>query len=583
LQDTAGVRTANPAFQPANNPARIALARCRTGFLAAAGTSCAINLLALTVSAYMLLVYDRVLTSHSVDTLLWLTVMAVAALFAMAALDVVRARLLVRIGTWVDRVLSPAAFARALDGAARGNVYRVEALRDVASLRTFLGGGVLALFDAPWVPLYLAVIYLLHPWLGHVALAGAVVLFLLALANHAATRALLARANADAARALRGAEAAARNAEVTDGMGMTAALARRWDRENHAVLSQQARASDRAGLITAAAKASRQALQVAILGTGAWLALNGRVSPGAMVAASIILSRALAPVEQAIGTWRHVVAAREAWGRLSTLFAQPESRPATMELPRPKGELSVEAATYTPHGAKQPVLRQVSFRVPAGQVLAVIGPSAAGKSTLARLLMGIHQPQSGHVRLDGADVFTWSRTQFGRHVGYLPQDVELFPGTVKDNIARMDDAADPAAVVAAAELAGVHEMILRLPNGYDTKIGEQGAPLSGGQRQRIGLARALYRNPALLVLDEPNASLDAAGEQALLEAVKTMKASGTTIVLITHRPALMAHVDLVAALNEGRLELFGERGKVLTHLRRAAVASGGSPIRSVTT
>jgi PrtD family type I secretion system ABC transporter len=543
--------------------------RCRHGVLAVVGMSFAINLLVLTTSIYMLQVYDRVLTGHSLSTLLYLTIITVAALLAMGALELLRSRTLMRVSSWIDRVLSPLVFARGLENAVRGVSYRTEAVRDLSTVCKFLSsGGINSLCDAPWMPIYLGFIFLLHPMLGLVACVGAVVLFALALANNVVTRDPLKRANAAANRGFRTAESAVRNAEVIDGMGMVGTLARRWDRGNAEVLELQTRASDRSGSITAGARTFRMILQVAILGVGAWLVLNNDLSAGAMIAASIIMGRALSPVEQAIGTWKTVVGAREAWNKLSALFEQPPLHGASMALPAPKGEISVENVSYTPPGAKHPVIRNVTFRIGAGEALALIGPSAAGKSTLARLLVGIHAPETGTVRLDGADVHSWNRERFGYYVGYLPQDVELFPGTVRENIARMSEEPNAEAVVTAATLAGVHEMILRLPKGYDTEIGEQGGILSGGQRQRIGLARALYGRPAVLVLDEPNASLDAAGEQALQEAIKAVKELGTTIVVIAHRPSMMMHVDKVVLLQEGRVELFGERQAVLAQMQQ---------------
>jgi PrtD family type I secretion system ABC transporter len=549
-----------------------AISRCRHGFFAVAGVSFGINLLVLTTSVYMLQVYDRVLSGRSLATLAYLTVIAMAALLAMGLLEVVRSRILVRLGTWLDRILSPLAFARGIENAVRGVSYRGEAVRDLSTVCKFLAGsGIMALFDVPWTPIYLGFVFLLHPLLGLAAFIGAIALFALALTTNLATHGVLKQANAAASRGFRSAESAVRNAEAIDGMGMIGALARRWDRGNAEVLHLQGLASDRAGWVSAAAKFFRMALQIAILGVGAYLVIDNKLTAGAMVAASIIMGRALAPVEQAIGTWKHVVSAREAWSKLSALFQQPLLHDASIPLPKPDGEILVENIVYTPPEARHPVIRGGSFRLAAGEALAIVGPSAAGKSTLARLLVGIHRPQAGSVRLDGAEVFHWSRAQLGRHVGYLPQDVELFPGTVRENIARMDEDADPDAVLAAAELAGVHRMILQLPKGYDTEIGEQGANLSGGQRQRIGLARALYGSPSLLVLDEPNANLDAAGEQALNQAIKAMKDAGSTIVIIAHRPSLMASVDKVLVMNEGRIELFGERNAVLSKIQRSAL------------
>lgn len=417
-------------------------------------------------------------------------------------------------------------------------------------------------------------IFLLHPLLGSLALVGALFLFLLGLINNALTAGTLKRANAEAGRGYQSADAAFRNAEVVDGMGP--ALVRRWDLVNAGVLRLQEIASNRAGVITAMTKFVRMVLQVAVLGLGAYLVLGQELSPGSMIAASIIMSRALAPVEQAIATWKQTLGAREAWKRLQVLFALEPLHSAAMALPKPDGYLSVEGITYTPAGAAHPVLRNLSLSVPPGEALAIIGPSAAGKSTLARLIVGLAAPQQGSVRLDGAEVFSWNRDDFGRHVGYLPQDVELFPGTIRENIARMEQG-DPAAVVAAARMAGIHEMILRLPNAYDTEIGEQGAKLSGGQRQRIGLARALYGRPALLVLDEPNSNLDSAGEEALNLAIAAMKDAGSTIVVIAHRPSLIAFVDKIAVLNEGQVHMFGPRDTVLAQLRRPIAQAAPRP------
>jgi ATP-binding cassette subfamily C protein/ATP-binding cassette subfamily C protein EexD len=553
------------------------LRRCRYGLIAVFAFSLGINLLVLTTSIYMLQVYDRVLPGRSIETLIYLTLITAGALAAMAVLEVMRSRILVRLGIWIDRTLSPTLFGRGLENAVRGLTYRTEPLRDLATLRAYLGGaGIMALFDAPWMPIFLAFIFLLHPLLGFLALGGAVVLIVLALTNNVLTAESLKRANAASSAGYRGAEAAFRNAEVIDGMGMAPALMRRWDAINGDVLRLQAHTSDMAGLINGCAKSLRMFLQVGVLGVGAWLVLRQELTAGCMIAASIIMSRALAPVEQAIGSWKQTTGARDAWKRLSNLFQLPPIHPPSMPLPRPKGYLTIENVIYTPSGARHPILRGISVSLAAGEALAVVGPSAAGKSTLARLIVGLAQPQHGFIRLDGADVFAWNRLHFGHHVGYLPQDVELFPGTVRENIARMEDG-DPSDIVAAATMAAVHDIILRLPNGYDTEIGEQGAILSGGQRQRIALARAIYRRPRLLVLDEPNASLDASGEEALNRAIAAMRADGSTIVVIAHRPSLMAHIDQVLVLHEGRMQLVGTRERVLAQLSRPQGSAGSSP------
>lgn len=557
------------------------LSRCREGLFAVGAFSMVINLLVLTVSVYMLQVYDRVLPGRSVETLIFLTIIAAGALAVMGALELLRSRILVRLGIWIDRALSPALFERGLENTLRGFPYRTEALRDLATLRSYLGGaGIMALFDAPWLPIFLVFIFLLHPFLGLLAVGGAVALISLALANNFLTSEKLKRANIASTKGYQSAEAAFRNAEVIDGMGMAPALIRRWNAVNADVLELQQQASDTAGLINACTKSLRMFLQVAVLGLGAWLVLRQELSAGSMIAASIIMSRALAPVEQAVASWKQTTSARDAWKRLSTLFQMPSLHPLSIPLPRPKGYLTIEDVIYAPAGARHPVLRGISLSLAPGEALAIIGPSAAGKSTLARLIVGLGQPQHGFIRLDGAEVFAWNREEFGYYVGYLPQDVELFPGTVRQNIARMDDS-DPSHVVAAAQMAGVHDIILRLPNGYDTEIGEQGTILSGGQRQRIGLARAIFRQPALLVLDEPNSSLDASGEEALNRAIAALKARGSTIVVVAHRPSLMAHIDQVLVLCEGQMQLVGPREPVLAQLNRPQFSIGRPPVHIV--
>jgi ATP-binding cassette, subfamily C, type I secretion system permease/ATPase len=570
-----------PCIAPPYTKLTDVLISCRDGLIAVGAFSMGINILVLTVSIYMLQVYDRVLPARSVETLIYLTIIATGALCAMGALELLRSRILVRLGIWIDRSLSPTLFGRGLENTLRGLPYRTEALRDLTTLRSYLGGaGIMALFDAPWLPIFLAFIFLLHPFLGLLALGGAAVLILLALTNNALTSEKLKRANIALTKGYQNAEAAFRNAEVIDGMGMAPALIRRWNTLNTDVLQLQQGASDTAGLINACTKSLRMFLQIAVLGLGAWLVLRQELSAGSMVAASIIMSRALAPVEQAIASWKQTTAARDAWKRLSTLFQLPPLHPPSMPLPRPRGYLTIENVIYAPAGARHPVLRDISLSLVPGEALAIIGPSAAGKSTLARLIVGLAQPQHGFIRLDGADVFAGSRENFGHYVGYLPQDVALFPGTVRENIARMDNS-DPSHVVAAAMMAGVHDLILRLPNGYETEIGEQGTILSGGQRQRIGLARAVYGRPALLVLDEPNSNLDASGEEALNRAITAMKASGSTIVLVAHRPSLRAHIDQVLVLCEGQMQLVGPREPVLAQLRRPQYPTDRPRVRIV--
>ncbi|MCC2690917.1 MAG: transporter, ATPase component (Type toxin/protease secretion system) [Rhizobiaceae bacterium] len=499
------------------------LLRCRRQFLAVGLFSLCVNVLMLTSSLYMMQVYDRVLASGSTETLVLLTVIALGALGVMAALDAVRSRVLGRLGTWFEAHLAPEALSRGLEAALSDLPYRAEALRDLGLIRTCLTGpGMLALFDAPWVPVYIAAIYLIHPMLGHVAVAGALLLFALARLNEALTQRQIRTAGERAMAAARTAEALMRNAEVIDAMGLHNSLTAHWQQQNHQALRLQEQAVERGSLISAITKAVRQALQMAALAVGAALVIQHEATAGVMIGASIILSRALAPVEMAIGSWRNLVQSREAARRLNALFDRSRIRPETLALPKPRGHLSVEGLVYAPSPTAPLLLRGVSFTVQPGEALAVLGPSGAGKSSLARLLIGTRRPRAGCVRLDGADVANWERGEFGQHVGYLPQEVALFDGTVAENIARLG-AASAAEIVDAAQIAGAHELILRLPQGYETRVGEQGGLLSGGQRQRIGLARALLRRPRLIVLDEPNANLDAEGEAALNQAIAAMK------------------------------------------------------------
>ncbi len=557
-----------------------ATAACRRALVYAAFFSLFVNLLQLSVPLFMLQVFDRVLTGGSLETLGLLSLLAGTALLAMAGLDVVRARLMSRTGTWLEQKLGFAAFERGVHGALEKRAYAIDSLRDLAQVRGFFASNsLIALFDSPWVPIYLGFIFLLHPVMGVVASAGAVMLFGLALLNEVATRRPLQAAGAQARLAGAQALSVARNAEVVDAMGMMDSLAVKWLTANDATLALQQRATDRAAAVLAVSKFARLFVQLAILGVGATLVIGQEITAGAMIAGSIMMSRALAPVEQAIGSWKQLVSARAAYHRLKGLFATPPRRAAGMRLPRPAGRLEVERVSLVFPGTTKPVIKAVGFDCPPGEALAIIGPSAAGKSTLARLIVGTWKPTAGAVRLDGADVYVWDRADFGRHVGYLPQDVELFAGSVRDNIARMAEAAADA-VVEAAQLAGVHDMILRLPQGYDTEIGEGGAILSGGQRQRIAHARALFGRPRLVVLDEPNANLDSEGEEALAKAILKMRHDGAAIVVIAHRPSVLKVVNRVLVLRDGAIEMLGPTAEVVARLTRPqgdagrAVAAG---------
>ena len=550
-------------------PLKRAFREARRGFIAIAVFSFFINMLMLVSPIYMMQVFDRVLSSGRTETLLYLTIIAGFALAVLGALEALRGRVLIGISTWLDRQLSGTLIASSVSGSLQGLSVGAQPLRDLAQIRGFINSnGIYALFDAPWTPIFIAVIWIMHPWLGMLALGAALVLFALALANELITRTPLKEASQIQIRAQQQAEATTRNAQVVQAMGLLPGLLRRWNLQNAEVLDRQQTASKRAGTIVGFSKFFRLAVQVGILGLGAFLVLGGELTSGGMIAGSILLGRALAPVEQAIGAWKSLIGAQAGYGRLKMLLERIPPQPPRMPLPAPEGHLTVDRLTFAPPGSNRPVLKQVSFELTAGEALGVIGPSAAGKSTLCRLLVGGWPPSTGHVRLDAAEVHTWDPVDLGRHVGYLPQDVELFSGTVRDNIARMVEDPPPAAVIEAASLAGVHEMILHLPDGYDTEIGDFGAVLSGGQRQRIGLARALYDNPRLLVLDEPNANLDQDGEIALLKAIQMVKERGTTVIMVAHRPSVLAHVDKLLVLREGVVEMFGKRDDILSRLRR---------------
>ena len=545
----------------------------RKFFLFAGFFSLVINALLLVPPIYMLQVFDRVLTSRSEETLVYLTIGGICALVVMALLDMVRARLLGIAGAALDRRLGP----RVLDGllaqtARLGGAAYLNGLRDVNTLRMFLGGsGLLALFDAPWLPFFLLVIFLFHPLLGAVALVGAIGMLTTAVLNERLTRKPAEEAQAQGRRAGRYIDGAVRNADVIAALGMLPAVASRWGQANDAALMQQLRATRIGGVFSGMSKFARQFIQLAMLATGAWLVVDQHVTAGIMIAGTILLGRALAPVETLVAGWRSLIEARLAWRRLDELLTANPPAVAEIDLPAPSGRLEVDRVLFGMKGAERPIIRGVSFALAPGEVLGVVGPSAAGKSTLARLVVGVWKPVSGIVRLDGADVAAWPRERLGPHLGYLPQDVELFAGTVAANIARLAEC-DSAEVVRAAQRAHVHELILRLPKGYDTEVGEGGALLSPGQRQRIALARALYGNPRLVVLDEPNANLDQEGEQALVAALRGVKEAGVTVLVIAHRASILAGVDKLLVLRDGTVEKFGPARELMPKVARPAIA-----------
>lgn len=559
-----------------------ALASCRIAFLGVALISAVVNALYLTGSLFMLEVYDRVLPSRSLPTLLALA-LVVGTLYAFQGfLDFVRTRLLVRIGATLNQATRERIYdivvRMPLAGSAPGD--GLQPVRDLDQIRTFLSSsGPSALFDLPWMPFYIGICFLFHPWIGATALVGALVLVAITLMTELFTRAPSRDAVTHAMSRNAIVEASRRNAEVLQAMGMSARFKARWNDADQSYLVSQQRAADVSGDLGALSKVLRLALQSALLGVGAYLVIRQEASAGVIIAGSILGARALAPVELAIANWRGFVSTRQGWRRLGDLLRTFPSSEEPTPLPAPKSTLAVEGLAVGPPGQSLLVLQGVGFSLAAGQGLGVIGPSASGKSSLARALVGVWRPARGNVRLDGASIAQWSSEMLGPHVGYLPQAVELFSGSVADNIARFRPDADPAAIIAAAKAAHVHDLITRLPDGYDTKLGEGGLGLSAGQRQRVGLARALFEDPFLVVLDEPNSNLDVEGEEALTRAILGVRERGGIVVVIAHRPSALAGVDHVLMLAGGRQQAFGPKDEVLSRLMRRppAPAAGATP------
>lgn len=548
-----------------------ALAEFRGAFRTVGVFSAIINLMLLVPSLYMLQVYDRVLASRNETTLLMLTLMVLGAFLSMSALEFVRSFVLIRVGAQLDMKLNKRIYTAAFEQnlkKAGGNAG--QALQDLTTIRQFLtGNGLFAFFDAPWFPVYLAVIFMFSTSLGVFALCGTIVLIVLAYVNEAVSKKPMLEASNMSIAAGNLATNNLRNAEVIEAMGMLPNLMARWFKLHGRFLQLQAEASEKAGIIAAVTKFVRVSMQSLILGYGALLVLDGKMTGGMMIVASILMGRALSPVEQLIGVWRTWSGTRSAYKRLNELLAANPPRRMGMSLPKPLGQLSVEGVTAAPPGSALAVIKNLNFSIAPGDVLGIIGPSGAGKSTLARLLVGVWPAAMGKVRLDGADVYQWSKDELGPHIGYLPQDIELFAGTVSENIARFGEV-DPEKVVLAAQRSGVHEMILQFPLGYDTPLGDGGAGLSGGQKQRIGLARAMYDDPSLLVLDEPNSNLDEVGELALVEAIVDFRKRGKTLVLITHRSSAIGVTNKLLLLRGGMAEMFGPTAKVLTDLTTAS-------------
>ena len=562
-------------MKPSPNPLRAVLAAFRGVFVAVGSFSFVMNLLLLMPTLYMLQIYDRVLGSRNEVTLLMLTLIMLGAYLLEALLELIRSRVLIRASAALDLRLASqvfdASFRRYLL-VRSGNP--AQALGDLTNLRQFITGkGLLAFFDAPWTPLYLAVMFVLNFWVGVFGVGAVVLLLIVAWLNERATAGRLSEANRQATQAGNYAAGSLRNAEVIEAMGMLARLRQRWLVRQASVLKLQAEASEAAATLAGVGKFVRLTAQSGILGVGALLVIEQHMSPGSMIAGSILLGRALAPVDLAISTWRGTIAARNAWQRLNELLGFASANIERTSLPRPQGLLQAEGLSLVPPGSRNPVVRGVSFVIKPGMLVAVIGPSASGKSSLARGLVGVWPAAAGAMRLDAADISKWDRSELGAWLGYLPQDVELFEGTIAENISRFGER-DSEEVVKAAQRAGVHEMILRLPEGYETPIGEGGAVLSGGQRQRIGLARAMYGDPAVVVLDEPNANLDEAGDLALMNALQEMKRAGRTVVVMTHRLNLLNLSDAVMILQNGAVTAYGPRDAVFKSIPALAKAAG---------
>jgi len=548
----------------------LALKECKNAFLSAAGFSMVINLLMLVPSIYMLQVYDRVVATSNKSTLLMLTLIVFVLFLTMSIVEWVRSQILVRVSARLEILLNRRVFAVAYKQSLNSGGQRstTQPFDDLTALRQFLtGNGLFAFFDAPWLPMYIALMFLFHPWFGWFSVATGIILVLIAIANEKATAATLAEANQLAIAGRGQISRHLRNAEVIESMGMLASVRQRWLITTNQVLVLQSVASSRAGLIGAASKVVRLTSQSLILGLGAYLVIEREITPGLMTAGSILLGRALAPIDMVIANWKGFINARGQYQRLNNLLLEIPADAEKMPLPAPTGLISFEDAQVIPPGAKEPALKGISLTIDPGDLLGVIGPSGAGKSTFARALLGIWPTSNGKVRLDGAEVSAWNRQELGPYIGYLPQDVELFEGSVSENIARFGEI-DADEVVNAARMADVHELILSLPEGYDTVIGANGGVLSGGQRQRIGLARALYGSPVLVVLDEPNSNLDEQGELALGNALQRMKQNKTTAILVTHRQSVLSYVDKLLVLSDGQLAVYGPRDQVIAHLKQ---------------
>ena len=551
-----------------------AILASKKSFLVVGFFSMFINILMLVPSLYMLQLYDRVLTSKSEDTLYLLTAIVVVMFITMALLEIVRSKILVKVGNKLDAILSARVFNSLFDLANKhpGKASSLP-LSDLTSVRQFMtGNGLFAFFDAPWIPIYIAVLFMFHPMFGYFSIFAAIVLVAFTIFNEYATKVKLTEANTLSRASTMYVDSNLRNAEVINAMGMKTNVQGIWREKYYGFLNAQNDASNKAGVWANVSKSARMLFQSLMLGLGGYLAIKSEVSSGMMIAGSIIMGRALAPLDLMIGTWKGFSAARLSYGRLESLLEEFPKDKEYMQLPAPEGEILLEGAVVFPPGAKQPSIKGISMLINKGDVVGIIGPSAAGKSSLARIILGLWPLAAGKARLDKADIYQWDKVDLGQYIGYLPQDIELFEGTISQNICRFAEV-DSVKVVEAAKKAGVHEMILRLPDGYDTKIGPGGESLSGGQRQRIGFTRAIYDNPVLVVLDEPNSNLDDQGELSLVNAIKLLKETNTTVILITHRPSILQVTNKLAVIKDGLLEAYGETNDILSKMNAAAQAA----------
>lgn len=530
--------------------------------------SLAINLLMLVTPIYMMQIFDRVLTSRNTDTLIVLTIIAVVAIATMAGLEAIRNLMVSRFGVWLDRVLAPPIFKAIIETAGVSDTAKsAQTLRDLGTVRKFVGSpAVFPIFDAPWAPIFLAVIFLIHPLLGYVSLAGMSILLVLAILNELLTRKPNQESSKGTNEAYNEADSAVQNTDIILASGMASNFLNHWQEKKTRTLSSEKQANERAAILMAVAKFVRTSMQVGVLGTGAWLAIDKQISAGGMIAASIIMARAVAPVEKAIGTWRTILNSVAAYGRIRRVLNRPQDHFSNTELPAPEGRLEARTVSWKPNDQKEPLIKGISLDLKPGDALGIIGPSAAGKTTFGKLLAGIYVPFYGSIRLDDMEISFWNPEERGQFVGYMPQNIELFNATVKENISKFSGANDQE-VIEAAKLAGAHELILRLPKGYETKIGNAGVPLSGGQRQRIALARAIFGKPKLIILDEPNAHLDQRGEESLISMIEELRKRNCVIVMITQRTLGISAMNKLLVMRDGYADLFGERDEVIAKLK----------------